>query len=377
MRIAMDARYLSKEFSGIGNYCENLIRHLVPLDPENQYSSFVHESFDRDLDLPDNAEIIPSRSRPVSLHTLFGFGRAVSDTGADLLHSLFPIAPLFLKIPSIVTVHDLQALIVPEFTGRRFFLAKKAYDLFYRWTYPRTIRRARWLIADSYATRRDLGRLIPESRSNTMVVYSGLDPSVAEPVNEAILDQVAEKYKLPERYVLYIGSTRPNKNLPNMIQAFHFLREKREDMKDLFFVLVVAADRFFEDSRKIIRKRRLQKRMRVYKQISEREKLCFFAQAEALMLVTKYEGFGLPLIEAQTCGVPVLAGNHASLPEIANDTALLVDPDNPRQIANQLHRLLTDTELRRDLVEKGRVNAARFRWEKAAQAIRDMYHHLL
>jgi len=377
MRIAIDARYLSGEFSGIGTYSESLLKRLVPADPDNQYCIFVHESFDRDFDVRDNAEIIPCAARPLSFYTLSGFRRAARETGADLLHSFFPVTPLFTRLPTIVTVHDLQPLQMPEFTARRFYLLRKAYDVFYRWIYPRSIKRAKYVVAVSHSTRRAIAELVPEARANTTVIYSGLDPSCGAPVDENTEGQVQEKYELPDRYVLYLGSTRPNKNLPNMIQAFSRMRERHEDMKDLYFVLVVSADRFFEDCRRAIRKHRLQKRMRVYQQISETEKRCFYARASALFFATKNEGFGLPLLEAQACGLPVLAANHGALPEIAHGSALLTDPDDLADMSRKLHAIVSDAALRQRLINAGRSNVARFQWEKTAEQIRQMYHYLM
>lgn len=376
MRIAIDARYLSNEFTGIGYYSEHLAKHLIPSDPDNQYSVFVHESFERDLDLPDNAEVIPYHARPMSLNTLYEFGRAVNETGADLLHSFFPVTPQFLRIPSIVTVHDLQALRVPAFTGGRVYPVRKAYDLFYRWVYPSAIRRANYLISVSHATKLDVGRLNPQALAKTIVIYSGVDKSVGDRVGRADLQASREKYNLPPKFVLYLGSTRPNKNLPTMIRAFHRMQERFEETRDCYFVLVVNPDRFFEESHRLITKLRLQKRMRVYNQISELEKRCFYRMASGLFFVTKNEGFGIPLLEAQCAGLPVLAADHASLPEIANGTALLADPDDPTQIARRLRRLLTDDKLRERLIADGKENIERFSWNKAADAVREMYHHL-
>lgn len=376
MRIAIDARYLSAEYSGIGNYSENLLRRLVPADPENRYSIFVHDSFNRDLPLPDNAELIPCHARPVSVHTLTGFGAAVRATGADILHSFFPITPLFCRLPTIVTVHDLQALLAPGFTGRRPWPVQRGYDLFYRWVYPRSLRSARWLIAVSHATKRDMARIVPETRSNTLVIYEGVDPSYGEPIDETTVQEVAKRYDLPERFVLYIGSTRPNKNLPNMIRAFDRMRERYDDIRDVYFVLVVNADRFFDESRRLIKRLKLQKRMRVFQQVGEIEKRSFYARASALYFVTKNEGFGLPLLEAQASGLPALVADHASLPEIAAGSALLADPDSPGDIARRLRRVLTDSATRSNLVAAGRENVKRFDWNRAASQVRDMYHYL-
>ena len=376
MRIAIDARYLSREFSGIATHSENVVRHVVSLDPDNQYIIFVHQSFNRALDLPDNAEVIQAPGRPVSLFTLFQMGRLVREVRADIFHALFPVTPLFLKVPTIVTVHDLQALVMPEFSGRRFYPLQKAYELFYHTVYPSSIRRARYLIAVSHATRREMAFLIPETMANTIVIYPGIDPDFGAPVDEETLRQTVARYMLPERFALYIGNTRPNKNLPGMIRAFARMIAERDGMEDLRFVLVVQEDRFFEESRRLIRRLALESRIRICGQISEVEKRCFYDRASALFLATRHEGFGHPLIEAQACGLPVLAGNHASLPEIANQTALLCDTQDERNMADNLFRILTDEPLRQRLIEGGRKNIQRFRWDECARNIVDMYHHL-
>ena len=211
---------------------------------------------------------------------------------------------------------------------------------------------------------------------NLTAVCQGVDKSVGDPVGRADLEATREKYNLPKRFVLYLGSTRPNKNLPTMIRAFHRMRERFEGTRDCYFILVVNRDRFFEESHRLITKLRLQKRMRVYNQVSEIEKRCFYKLASGLFFVTKNEGFGIPLLEAQCAGLPVLAADHASLPEIANGTALLADPDDPTQIARRLRRLLTDDDLRKRLITEGKENIERFSWDKAASAVREMYHHL-
>ena len=118
-----------------------------------------------------------------------------------------------LRVPSIVTVHDLQPLLVPEFTGHRFFLLKRAYDIFYRWIYPRSIRNARWVTCDSHATKRDMWRLIPESRANSITIYPALEDGFAKSVEDNTIAEAQKKYELPERFIMYIGSTRPEQEL--------------------------------------------------------------------------------------------------------------------------------------------------------------------
>ena len=154
------------------------------------------------------------------------------------------------------------------------------------------------------------------------------------------------------------------------------MRERYDGVDDVFFVMVVTPDRFFDDARRQIKRLRLQKRMRIYRQISETEKRCFYARCLGLYFVSKNEGFGIPVLEAQACGVPALISNHASLPEIAGGGAFMVNPDDPEEIARRLRRMITDTDTRARVIEAGKRNVERFSWERAARQISDMYNYL-
>jgi glycosyltransferase involved in cell wall biosynthesis len=376
MRIAIDARYLSGEYSGIAQYSEDFLTYLATEDTRNEYIVYVHPNYKRPLPLGENFTIKTFNARPVSLATVLQFGAVVRGEKPDLLHSLFPLTPLFYRGPLLVTIYDLQALLVPEFTGHRPFLIRKAYDLFYWWAYPTTVRRARYIVTTSEVTKRDIARVFPRHANRAIVVHSGIDAERFAACAPDLLEQTRRRFGLPDRYVLYIGSTRPNKNLPMMLNAYAQAVGENPALGDISLVLVVTPDRFFIESRKLIRTLKISERVQIHRSINEEEKKAFYHGSQALFLVTKYEGFGLPLLEAQACSVPVLAANHGALPEIGGDSALFVDPDNPRAIADGLVRILTDESLRRDLIEKGRNNLKRFRWQKTIQTVTQIYNHL-
>jgi len=376
MRIAIDARYLSSEYSGIGQYSEDFLTHLTAVDSENEYVVFVHPSYKRELPLGENFTVRKFNARPVSLATLLQFGSAVRAEKADLLHSLFPLTPLFYRGPLLVTIHDLQALLVPEFTGLRPWPIRKAYDLFYWWTYPASVKRARYIVAVSEATRQDIARVFPRSADRVIVVHEGVHADELAECPPELLDQTRVRYGLPEQYLLYVGSTRPNKNIPTMIRAYAEAIRDNPALSDVLLVLVVTPDRFFADCSKLIRALKIHERVQIYRNITPEEKKAFYHGSRALYMVTKYEGFGLPLLEAQACSVPVLAASHASLPEVGGDSALFVDPDNPQAIAEGLARILTEEALRQDLIEKGRRNLKRFHWEKTIKTYVQIYNHL-
>jgi len=376
MRIVIDARYLNGEYSGIAEYSESFLTHLAAEDTENEYVVFVHSNYKRDLALGENFKVKTFDARPVSLATLFRFGSVVRREKPALLHSLFPLTPFFYRGPLLVTIYDLQALLVPEFTGHRPAPLRKAYDLFYWWTYPTAVRRARYIVTVSEATRRDIARVFPHHVDRAIVVHSGIDAEALAECPPDLLEQTRRRYSLPERYLLYIGSTRPNKNLPTMIRAYAHAIRDHEALRDISLVLVISPDRFFAESRRLIRTLGIGEHVQIHRNITDDEKKAFYHGSRALYLVTKFEGVGLPLLEAQACSVPVLAADHAALPEMGGDSALFVDPDDASAIAEGLRRILTDEPLRRDLVEKGKRNLKRFRWQKTVQTIAQIYNHL-
>jgi len=376
MRIVIDARYLTGEYSGIAEYSEDFLTRLAAEDKQTEYIVYVHPNYKRPLPLGENFTLKSFNARPVSLATLVRFGAVVRSEKSDLLHSLFPLTPLFYRGPLLVTIYDLQALLVPEFTGRRPWPIRKAYDLFYWWTYPTTIRRARYIVTTSEATRQDIARVFPRHADRAIVVHPGVDADAFAQCSPDLVEQARRHFHLPEKYLLYIGSTRPNKNLPTMLRAYAQAVRDHPAMGDVSLVLVVTPDRFFADCRRLISALKLTERVQIHRNISDDEKKAFYHGSRALYLVTKFEGFGLPLLEAQACSVPVLAGNHAALPEVGGDSAIFVDPDNPQAIAQGLLRILTDELLRSDLVEKGRRNLQRFRWQKTIQTTLQIYNHL-
>ncbi len=377
MRIALDARYLAEDFSGIGVYSENLLEAIARADTENEYVVFVHASYRGDLVLGDNFEIVPDPGRPVSFRTMATFQSAVKRVGADLLHTLFPLAPAFWRGRLLVTVHDLQPLLDPEFTGRRSPWKRSLYDAFYHAAYPLTMRRADYLVCDSYATKETVMALLPDLAGKLLVVHGGVGADCVEPVDGELVERTREKFGLPERFLFYLGSTRPNKNLMRMLDAFEEFVRTHPEQDDLKWVLVVNQDRFFDPVFAAIRERDLLGRVQIHEQVSEAEKRVFYRMATLLYFVTKFEGFGLPVLEAQAQGLPVLASTHGALPEVAGPAAILRDPDDTDAIVDGLERFFADEPLRGRMVRLGLENVRRFTWENAAKETISMYEHLL
>ncbi|MGC8840186.1 MAG: glycosyltransferase family 4 protein [Candidatus Sumerlaeaceae bacterium] len=376
MRIAIDARYLSEDYSGIGVYSENLLEALASVDHENEYVVITHASYRRSLKLGENFELIEDSAPPVSLRTVATLHQLVRRLGVDLLHSLYPLSPLLWDGDLLVTVHDLQPLLDPQFTGRRPMLMRLLYDLFYRTTYPAVMRKADCLICDSYATLRWIRDLYPDVAAKALVIYGGIDPDVAKPPTRDEIEHTRDKYDIPDRFLFYLGSTRPNKNLPMMLDAFEEFIQRHPEHTDICWVLVVKPDRFFDPFFARVRERGLLSRVRIFSQVSEVERRVFYHLATLLYFVTKYEGFGLPVLEAQASDLPVLASLHGALPEVAGKGAILVDPDDRDSIVEGLTRFFSEPSLHDLLVQLGRENVQRFSWKRTARELLNVYKYI-
>jgi glycosyltransferase involved in cell wall biosynthesis len=373
MKIVVDARYLSSTHSGIGVYSRQLLEHLALIDTANEYIVVTHASYDHKMELGENFRVVTSDARPLSIKTFRGaIDDILEEEKPDLLHSTFPLVPLRWEGPQMITLHDLQPFTVQDFTSKRPAPIRFAYDMFYRWAYQRAFNQAHCIVSVSQSTKDELHSLYPKAWHRTLVVPSGLDPAFFESVNAEARENVQAKYRLPEQYIHYVGSTRPNKNLPQMLLAFAEFRHAHPDT-DLNFVLVLKKDRFYDDAKKMIETYGIKNHVRVLDQVTFDELRIIYAGSQALFFVTKSEGFGFPVLEAQASGVPVIASTDGALPYVAGEGALLTDPDDSTAILQSLTDVLENDELRQILIQAGTENCRRFTWEQTAQHTLDIY----
>lgn len=380
MRIAIDARYLNESYSGIAKYSENLVTHLALEDTHNEYVVFIHPLFNRRLRVGPNFRIVRYPARPLSLRTLLSFGRRVRRMECDFLHSLSPASPILGVDRKILTVHDMQPFAVQktEANGEAGPKRGSFESLFLRATFPYCARSATWLISVSQATKTHLADLFPEIEHKTIVVHSGVEEVFATAPEATISQMVCKKLNLPPQYILYIGTAAPNKNVPGMLSAFARCREQYPDaFAPIHFILALGRDSASEECRKTIGRLGLRDCVRLLGPITEEEKRVLYARATLLFSVTRGEGFGLPIVEAQASGLPVLAGAEGAVPEVTAGSALLASPDNEEQICRKLACLVLSEDMRSRLAEAGRENVERFSWQRTARQVLQVYHLLM
>jgi glycosyltransferase involved in cell wall biosynthesis len=281
----------------------------------------------------------------------------------DVFFSPVTQLPRGLGCPAAATVHDLAFLDYGEhFTMRARLLA--------RMQARHAVRSARLLIADSEATRADLVRHYQVASERIRVVYPGCAPRFGAVPAAGEVEALRSKLGLLNPFVLYVGRLQPRKNLPGLISAFEQLCR---DHPDLPHDLVIAGGKgwLYESIFAAAMQSPVAKRIRFAGFVSAEDLPVLYAAAEVLALVSLWEGFGFPVIEAMAAGTPVLTSDRSSLPEVAADAAVLVNPEDASAIAAGLHRLITDTALRETLIARGRVRAAAFTWDRSASQLRD------
>jgi glycosyltransferase involved in cell wall biosynthesis len=243
--------------------------------------------------------------------------------------------------------------------------------------YPMTMRRAKWVVCVSHATRDELCGIFPKIFHKTIVLASGVDDSLSANVDGPTALMIREHLHIPNSYVFYSGSTGANKNLPNMTQAFALLVKSEPALADLKLVLDLSGDLSgLRDVQETIRRYSLADVVRIYTSLADDERQVLYRGARALFMATKGEGFGFQALRAQLAHVPVVAADSGALPEICGEGALLSDPDNVENMREMLRQALIDESLREYLIDKGVENARRFSWESTASRVRQVYELL-
>ncbi len=377
MRVAVDARPAAfPEKTGIGYYTWNLLRHLPRVDPSTRYLAWYLNARailggPRRLlgDLPGVRERwTPIPARWFERTERLGLPRLEWFVRFDVL-----FGPNFIPPPSharhqVVTVHDLAFRLYPETAPHTTLVWLASIE--------RALRRSTRIIAVSEATRRDLLDLYPVPPDRVAVVPHGVDHDVFRRSSDE--DVLAAKRRLGVEgpYLLYLGGIEPRKNLPGLIEAYARLDSAARP------ALVLAGsgvpwnpegtDSLNEALERLPSGVRRSIVLTGY--IPEKEKVAMLSGAEALVYPSRYEGFGLPVLEAMACGTPVVTSNRSALPEVAADAALLVDPDDPADIADAIERVLTEDRLRADLSARGLARAGRFTWEETARRTAAVLH---
>jgi glycosyltransferase involved in cell wall biosynthesis len=284
----------------------------------------------------------------------------------DVLHCPAYVSPIVHGVPTVVTFHDLSFFELPEAFNRsnRFYL-----QMFSRVS----ARRARRFIAVSESTRRDLARWLDVDAARVDVVYNGVDERF-KPVAPDVVAQFRLAQGLPERFVFYLGTIEPRKNVGALLEAYAVARRRGAQEP-----LVIAGGRGWGDLQigQLAEKLGIASAVQWVGYVKPEDQPLWYNAATLFAYPSLYEGFGLPVLEAMACGTPVVASNRSSLPEVVGHAGMLVDPTDVEAMGDALYTLLGDDERLAELANRGLAQAGRFTWEQAAKSTIETYRQAL
>lgn len=374
LRIAFDAKRITHNATGLGNYGRTMVAMLARFAPQNRYDLYTpdpgRDELRRRLDgIPQLTFRYPRKPLHGPFKALwrsFDLSRELAPDTA-LFHGLSGELPSGLRkrgVRSVVTIHDLIFLRFPAY-----------YKPVDRWIYTlkfrSACRRADRIIAISEATKRDVMHFfgIPEQKID--VIYQGCDERFKHPVDAALLDDVRRRHALPDHYILSVGSIEERKNLLLLLQAVAQLPAPRH------VVAVGKRTPYTQQVEEFAAAHGLTPYLHVLEGVSFDDLPALYQGADLFVYPSRYEGFGIPMIEAANCGVPSIGATGSCLEEAGGPGALYVDPDDPQELARRIEEVLGDEALRRRMVADGRAWVARFEPEVIASELLSTYRKVL
>jgi glycosyltransferase involved in cell wall biosynthesis len=374
--IGIDYTAAYEQGAGIGRYVRELMRALAAQDSSTPYRLFVAGAGRRQLPPVPGPNFCWRSTRITPLwfarlwHRLqLPLPVEVFTGRVRLFHATdFTLPPTLPGTRTLLTVHDLSFVRAPETTTP----VLKAYlDV----VVPRSVRRATHVLADSQATKDDLIALYGTPAEKITVLVGGVQPEFRPVSDPAARAAARQRYGIPANpYVFSVGTVQPRKNYARLIAALAALGSAYEDVH-----LVIAGGRGWLEGPiyQAVRDHGLQGRVHFIGFARDEDLPALYSDAVCLAYPSLYEGIGLPVLEAMACGTPVLTSAISSLPEVAGDAAILVDPYDIEAIVDGLRRLLDDATLRTELTARGFRQAAKFTWEGAATQLLAIYRQML
>ena len=373
-RVCIEASPALQQQAGLGRYTAGLLRGLLELDPQADYALAYNLS--RQVEVPRYLAHLPHYAfphgnKPWRLRNAASyFGPLAMDhnfVGSHLYHSTGHLLPRLRTMRTVFTLHDVIPFLFPE---HHLWQNK----IFFEIMLPRFLQQADAIIAVSRNTKRDALRVLNLPPEKIHVISEGIDAQFAPVTDPQQLAAVRQRYNLPQRFVLTVGTLEPRKNHTMLLHAFGALLATEPDV-----VLAIAGKHgwLYQDFLAALDNSGLEPHVRLLNRVPDADLPALMSAASVFAFPSLYEGFGLPPLEAMSCGTPVLCSTAASLPEVVGDGGWLLNPLTPAEWTRAMQRLLSEPEARSTLIERARKQAANFTWRKTAIATRAVYQQLL
>jgi glycosyltransferase involved in cell wall biosynthesis len=373
MQVAINAWFWDRPTAGSGQYTRRLVEHLAVIAPELEITLVAPEGWGFQAlrftshvshgTQPGTLNLKPETSNLGKVwFEQIAFPHACRHLDADVAHVPYWAPPLVSSVPTVVTIHDLIPLLLPDYRGGPLVRLYTALV-------SATARNAALTLTDSQASRRDIVAHIGLPDERVRVIYLAADEQYT-PTPGPDDAAVRARYGLPERYVLYLGGFDVRKNLATVLDAYR----RAGPVIGETCPLVVAGrlpeqdSSFAPDPRRLAREQGIDERfVRFTGFVAEGDEPALYRGATAFIFSSHYEGFGLPPLEALACGTPVVGSDVSSIPEVVGDAGVLLPLDDVAGMANALIQLATDADFRAELSRRALVQAAHFSWQRVAR----------
>ena len=365
MKIAVNTRLLiENKLDGIGWFTYYTLKYITQNNPQHQFYFLFDRKYSEKFIFSDNIEpvVVPPPTRHPFLWEIwlkYSLPKALDKIKPDIFVSPDGFLPYSVNIPSLTVIHDINFVHRPQ--DLPFLTAK-----FYQKRFKQFALNATHIATVSEYSKNDIVNTYKISPNKVSVVYNGAAESY-KPLDKESIKAVREKYTDGHPYFLFVGSLHPRKNLKGLIQAFDIFKEKSNST----FKLLIVGPAFFKNKEMLTIYDKLKhKKDIIFTGHRNQEELTrITASAFSSVLVSFFEGFGIPVLEAMYCDVPVIVSNVTSLPEVAGDAALYANPSDIQEIANAMLKMYEDETLRNELIEKGRIQRQKFSWQKTAEKL--------
>ena len=377
MRIGFDGKRAVQNFTGLGNYSRYIADILCQFYPENEYVLYAPKKREnkRLNKLTEQHQQLLQLAYPStsfwkkfsSLWRIWGVTRQLEKERIDIFHGLSNELPLNIhksQIRSVVTIHDLIFLRYPQYYQP---IDRKIYTYKFR----KACENADKIIAISECTKRDIIKYFGIPSDKIEVVYQGCDLSFTRPVTEEKKREVRTKYQLPDHYILNVGSIEERKNALSAVEALVMLPEH------IHLVIVGRRTEYTDRIERFIKENNLQKRVHIISNVPFDDLPAFYQSAEIFVYPSRFEGFGIPIIEALYSNIPVVAATGSCLEEAGGPDSIYVHPDDAKGMADAFKQIYSDPVKKKNMIEKGLKFARHFSEEKQAEEILNIYKKLM
>lgn len=370
---------MTKNRSGVGQFTKRITEALLKLDQKNHYHIFGF--FPRHMEPPisraKHHNLFYKAFWMLPAKVFYGLSTYFFAPPVDLLlrgradvmfFPNFETMPSFFQTPKVVVVHDISFL-----THQNLVMPRNVYR--FKRNVRRSLRQAKKVITVSEHSKKEIVDHYKIHPDKVEVVYNGVDTSVFKPASTQEIAAITRKYKIKGSYLLFVGDIQPRKNIEGLLHAYRLLPAEIKDK----YCLVLAGSKGWRDGAIHEAIERFQKegnKIQPLGYVPDEDLPALYSGAEVFVYPSLYEGFGVPIIESMACHTPVITSNISSIPEIAQEAAILVDPHDVRQLSEAIEKVLKDKDLQQDLIEKGQRNIERFNWDRSAQKLLDIFHEV-